>query len=1120
MAITNRERVGKALEVLQMELAPFVERELEGVYKNRFRDEAVRLTGNSFLAKKSVREWDVAALFKVMWESWNEVFGRILGQEERNLVSELWNFRNKWAHQEGFSIDDVYRVLDSGVRLLEAISSPQVEKLRTMRMEILRARFEEELRNEKRKMGVPLVEAASSGALPSWRDVVEPHPDVAGGNYLQAEFAADLWQVYRGEASVEYQDPVEFFRRTYLTESLKRLLQNAVKRLKGTGGEPVVQLQTNFGGGKTHSMIALYHLFSGANASELPGVEALMAEVGEQELPRVHRVVIVGNRISPGNPMVKEDGTVVRTLWGEIAWQLGYAKGGVKEARKAYELIAADDERATNPGERLQELLKRYGPCLILVDEWVAYARQLHDEVLLPGGTFDTQFTFAQALTESARTVRGCLLVVSLPASDQPISPHAQVESIEVGGIRGREALERLRNVIGRIESTWRPATAEESFEIVRRRLFRSMQSPEQFKARDLVVRAFMDFYRSQKGDFPPECYEAEYEQKMRAAYPIHPEVFARLYEDWSTLNRFQRTRGVLRLMAAVVHALWERGDKSPLILPSTIPMDDAQVQFELTRYLSENWAPIIEKEVDGPESLPVRLDSGQPNFGRYQATRRVARTIYLGSAPLQGLSQRGIEDRRIRLGCVTPGESSAVFGDALRRLTAQATYLYQDGTRYWYSTQPNVTSEAEARAENLKREPEKVVREIERRIREHLRERNSFNKIHAFPQESTDIPDEPEARLVILSVATPHSKGEVSPARLKAQEILEKRGSNPRIYRNTLIFAAVDRTRLQDLDEAVRRYLAWQSILDDREILNLSPQAVRQAEEQKRSANLAVEARLPEAFQWVLVPTQNDPQGEITWQEIRLQGTGALSQRIARRLESEEILLTVLSGVRLRMELDRVPLWRGNHVEIRQLLEDFARYLYLYRLRDASVLVAAIQDGVGLLTWEKDGFAYADNFDTATGRYQGLRVAQKISLSPEAPRGLLVKPEVAIKQLEEERQSAAVSQGTTPDPKGELVLTAPSGKITPPPEKRPEEKPVFCRFHGSVLLDSTRAGRDAGRIAEEVIAHLSGLPGATVRVTLEIEAHIPKGVPENVIRVVTENCCTLKFTHHGFERE
>ncbi|KDA53393.1 hypothetical protein EG19_06485 [Thermoanaerobaculum aquaticum] len=1116
MAITNHERVGKALELLRAGLAPFVEREFQNRYQGQGQAEATKLLGDDrLLAGKPIREWDAGALLRVMWEAWNEIFRPILGQAERSLVSELREWRNKWAHQEAFTGDDAYRALDSAERLLTAISAPQAADLARMKQELLRVRFDEQLRTERRKVGGSLVAAATTGALKPWREVIFPHPDVANGRYQQAEFAADLWQVYLEEAASEYQDPVEFFHRTYLTDSLKRLLVSAVRRLSGSGGDPVVQLQTNFGGGKTHAMLALYHLFSGTPPAELPGVETVLAEAGVQSLPRVYRVVLVGNRISPGNPSVKPDGTVVRTLWGELAWQLGFAAGGIAEARKAFGRVAKDDENATNPGDTLRGLFKAYSPCLVLIDEWVAYARQLHDNPDLPGGTFDTQFTFAQALTECARAARNCLLVVSLPASDTPASPRVMAEDIEVGGVRGREALDRLRNVIGRIEAPWRPATTEESFEIVRRRLFQKMTEPDQFRDRDVTARAFADLYRGQKGEFPPECGEAEYERKLRAAYPIHPEVFARLYEDWSTLAKFQRTRGVLRLMAAVIHTLWERGDRNPLILPSTIPMDDPRVRSELTRYLSDNWTPVIEKDVDGPSSLPVRLDSEVPNLGKYHACRRVARTIYLGSAPIQGAAHQGIEDRRIRLGCVMPGEAPAVFGDALRRLAAEATYLYQDGNRYWYSTQPTVTSLAEDRAQQLARETEKVAREIERRVREEVRQRpGEFGRVHDFPRSTQDVPDDCDAKLVILGIDYPHTKGQQSPALTFAKQILEWRGSSQRYNRNTLVFLAADQTRLQDLEEATRRYLAWESILQDRDPLDLSPHQVRQAETQKADADAAVRARIPETYQWLLVPVQINAQSEVTWQEIRLQGTEGLAVRASARLIREELLLTSLAGTRLRMELDNVPLWRGDHVSVRQLADDFARYLYLPRLKGPAVLARAVEDGVELKTWERDGFAYADSLDEQAGRYRGLRGGQSVRIPVEGLPGLVVKPEVAREQLGKESSERT----TTPAAVTHVaeVETASGYDVGPTPPPAPEPP---TRFHGSVTLDPLRPGADAGRVAEEVIAHLAGLPGARVYLTLEIEVVVTQGVPDHVVRTVTENCRTLKFTSHGFER-
>jgi len=1111
MATTNHERVGKALDLLKTGLGPYVEREFKSIYKDRAATEASAFAGEDRAnAKRSFGDWDVAVLLKLMWESWNEVFRKTLGPAERSLVNELRNHRNKWAHQESFSSDDAYRALDSAGRLLTAVSASEADEIEKTKTELLRLRFDEQIRSEKRKSAGTAIESAAATNLKPWREVVTPHKDVASGRYQQAEFAADLWQVHLGEGTDEYKNPVEFFRRTYLTESLKGMLVGAVRRLAGEGGDPVVQLQTNFGGGKTHSMLALYHLFSGIAPNELVGIDAVMEKAGAKKLQKARRVVLVGNKISPGNPSIKSDGTVIRTLWGELAWQLG--------GKKAFSRVKADDEKATSPGDVLRELFIEYGPCLILIDEWVAYARQLHDQSDLPAGGFETQFTFAQVLTESAKLAKNCLLVISLPASDTGGSPHTQADDVEVGGQRGREALDRLRNVVGRVEASWRPASAEEGFEIVRRRLFEPMAEPAQFKDRDVVARAFADFYRTQQAEFPLECRDADYEKRLKAAYPIHPEIFDRLYTDWSTLVKFQRTRGVLRLMAAVIHSLWEKGDKNPLILPANISIDDPRVQFELTRYLSDNWVPVIEKDVDGPSSLPLRLDGELPNLGKFAACRRVARAIYLGSAPLTQAAHRGLEDRRVKLGCVMPGESPAVFGDALRRLAGAATYLYQDGPRYWYSTQPTVTKLADDRAEQLKRDTDKVVHELDKRLRKDLERRGDFSRIHPMPHAGQDVPDDLDARLIVLGVDHPYSKEPGNPAEAAAKAMLESRGNTPRLYRNALVFLAADKTRLQDLDEAVRRYLAWESILNEKEGLNLDPQQVKQAETQKTSADGAVTARIPETYQWLLVPTQSSPQTAITWEAIRLSGQDALAVRASKKLRSDELLLTGFAATRLRMDLDKIPLWRGDHVAIKQLAEDFARYLYLPRLADSAVLLIAIRDGFSLLTWEKDSFGFADSFDESAGRYRGLRGGQNVLLSGSDAPGLLVKSEIVRKQLDAETVRAPVD-GLPDGPKEGGVQTpgtpspdAPGIPTAPPTQPK--------RYYGTVALDATRVGRDASRIADEVIVHLAGLVGANVTVTLEVNAEIPSGAPENVVRTVTENSRTLKFSSHGFESE
>lgn len=1113
MALTNHERVGKALQILKVGLAPFIERELKAHFSNDWAAAISNTLDDTRLKGIGKPLDDVAAQLVVMDRNWGEVFRSILGKAERSLVNELIEVRNRWAHQNAFSGDDADRALDSAERLLTSVSAPEAEEVRKMKMELRRLIFDEQVRGEKRKAGGSLIEAVATGAVKPWRDVITPHKDVASGQYQQAEFAADLWQVHLGEGSDEYRNPVEFFRRTYLTESLKMLLKGAMERLTKKGGDPVVQLQTNFGGGKTHSMLALYHLFSGATTTDLVGIDDVMKEAGVKTLPKANRVVLVGNKISPGNPVTKVDGVVVRTLWGELAYQLG--------GKKAFDRIAKDDENATSPGDVIRELFVEYGPSLILIDEWVAYARQLHDQSDLPAGGFETQFSFAQVLTESAKLAGNCLLVISLPASDTSGSPHAQVDDVEVGGIRGREALDRLRNVVGRVESSWRPATAEEGFEIVRRRLFEPL-SADHYKDRDVTAQAFSELYRTQKQEFPTECSQVDYENRINASYPIHPEIFDRLYGDWSTLAKFQRTRGVLRLMAAVIHSLWEKGDHSPMIMPSTIPIDDQRVRFELTRYLSDNWIPIIEKDVDGVNSLPMKLDNDFSNLGKVHAARRVARTIYLGSASTSGGAHQGLDERRVKLGCVTPGESAPIFGDALRRLAASATYLYQDGTRYWYSTQATVTKLAEDRREQLKREPDKVLAELRKRLEVDIRERGEFRKIHPFPATGNDVPDDLDTRLVVLSTEHAYSKEPGNSAQVAAQAILEFRGNAPRLYRNTLIFLAPDKARLQDLDEAARNFLAWDSIINDQKALDLAPNLVKQAETQKQAADATVTSRISETYQWLLVPVQNTPQSAFEWQAIRLSGQDALAIRASKKLKSDELLITSFAPTRLRMELDGIPLWPDNHVLVKQLSEHFARYIYLPRLADQSVLLEAIRKGVASLSWTTDTFALADSFDEQNNRYRNLQTGRNVSLDGSEAECVLVKPDIARKQIDAEQElvgSPPASQpaGTHPQP-AERSGAATDSQLTS--EGSVADSAILRRFRGSVELDPHRVGRDAGQIGDEIISHLSGLVGAKVKVTLEIEAETEGGVPDNVVRTVTENSRTLKFTYHGFERE
>jgi len=1114
VAKSNRDRVGEALELLRAGLYPFVERELKTKFGDQWETKGRESLGAvASLVAASPQAWDVAALLSIIDTQWQYVFRHKLGKSDRTLVFELRDVRNRWAHQEPFSLDDANRALDSAKRLLLSVNAPEAAEVDRQMQEVLRQKFEELSRREGRKAAASGIEGKYTTGLPPWREVIVPHADVASGNYLMAEFAADLWQVYQGQfqtdssAPEEYSNPVEFFRRTFLTDGLLDLLRLGTKRICKQPADPVVKLQTNFGGGKTHSMLALYHLFSGVSPTALPGVEPLLKELGISNLPKVHRAVLVGNKLSLTG-FKKPDGITVRTLWGELAWQLGHSAGRAKEA---YEMVRADDQQGVCPSA-LVDLLKAFSPCLVLIDEWVAFVRQLYDTPGLAAGSFDANLTFAQSLTEAFKAVPGALLVASLPASD-----------IEIGGEGGQNALKRLENTFDRVQSTWRPATTDECFEIVRRRLFQPVTA-DNFAARDAVARAFADMYRQAGTEYPDDCRQAAYERRLQTSYPIHPELFDRLFQDWSKLDRFQKTRGVLRLMAAVIHCLWERQDANLLIMPATLPMDDPTVRDELVRYLDENWTPVIEKDVDGPNALPLRLDRENPTFGRVSAARRVARTLYLGSAPTAGDSNPGIDDRRIRAGCVQPGETSATFGDALRRLSDQATHVYVDQGRYWLGTTPSVRRLAQDRAAQFARDTDRLHTDIVRRIREEQASRGDFVKVHPCPVSSSDVPDEREVRLVILTPEQPHSaKSTDSPGLTAAKSIFETRGSSPRLFRNTLVFLAPDKSRLASLEEAVAQALAWQSIVTESEALNLTSSQSAQARTKAAEANDTVQHRLPETFQWLLMPQQSTPQSPVEWTETRLQGADKLAPRASRKLLSDAALVTRYAGTLLRMELDRIPLWRGDSVSVKQLVDDFAQYLYLPRLKSPQVLLDAVREGVNTLVWQSEGFAYADAVAPDTGRFVGLRVTSLDVVNNDG-RSVVVRPQVAAQQFEQTAREQALAAGAAhpaADASGTKPGQAPpqqpgpAGRgSTPPPAAPPK------RFYATLEVapqDFTKAMNSA---FNNVIAELAAMNGVKLTLTLEVHAERPAGIDPATVRSVSENCRVLKFRTFQFEQE
>jgi len=1096
MALSNRDRVERVMDALREGLGPFVVREYRMIYKKDFAREigAVLTTDRYELPREAFADEqslidaiDTQGWLHLMWKRWNEVFQDKLGHVARSYTSEMIEARNNWAHQKAFTNDEAYRIADTAARLLRAVSAAdQAAAVDEIGRDLLRLRFDEEARRARKDI-TRLPEVTTSPGLKPWREVIHPHPDVASGRYLQAEFAADLSQVLSGNAEPEYQDPVEFFRRTYLTEGLLALLVTGVRRLTAQGGDPVVQLKTSFGGGKTHSMLALYHLCGpNFNLGDFPGGERLAEEIGNVDLPEANRAVLVGTALNPTKPRQHPDATA-RTLWGEMAYQLGGAEG--------YARVAEADMAGVNPGsDTLLDVLESYGPCLVIVDELVAYARNLYGAERLPAGTFDAVMSFVQSLTEAVRRSTDSMLLVSLPESDK-LGRH----SIEVGGEAGEAVLETFSHVVGRIEAVWKPVTATESFEIVRRRLF---TSEVDYAARDAVVSAFGDMYRASSSEFPSGVAERQYLDRMAAAYPIHPELFERLYQDWSTLDRFQRTRGVLRLMAAVIHELWTRGDQSLLIMPGTVPLDATPVRNELLRYLPDTWSAVFDRDVDGPESLPYLIDGNVPILGKYMAARRVARTIFIGSAPsVTGQAIRGLEEVRVRLGCAQPGEQLAVFGDALRRMGSQLTYLYTDGSRYWYDTRPTVNRLARDRAQQFSEE--EVNQEIVARLRQVPRNRD-FAAFHVAPLDTSDVADEPRVRIVVLHPESTHKRGNGGTYAMQAaQAFLAERGNAQRLYKNMLVFIAADENDAGALREAVREYMAWKSIQDEEEQLNLDAQQQRQVRKSLDEADKTIGGRLHTAYNWLLVPTQPDPLGEIEFQASRINGNDNLYARAARKLRQDGLLIDEWSPDNLRMELDRYPLWDENgQVGLKQLWEYLARYCYLPRLFDHEVLLKAVRDGVSRLDAP---FGYATGF-SERGYHTGLVFRSSGSIYFDE-QSMLVHPDYVV-----EPPLPKAPDGV----EEKLPPTGQDGDFLPqpPPTKR------VTRYYGRAYIDPQRVNKDMGLIVEEVIERLTSLVGCEVEITVEINAHLSEGFDESTIRTVSENSRTLKFEEHGFDAQ
>lgn len=1129
--MSNHEIIGQALAMLREPLSGYIFQQLntipeykindawwrEGILPN-IRDERdyARLTPLTDYAERQ-DALDVSICLNLMISHWPNLFKYRLPNSARSWISEIRDVRNAWAHFSGtdFTDKETSRALDTMALLLGEIDSETQEKIQGLYRTVAygsaqgsRASTSARADAGAGKKSLGVMTTTPIAGLPCWRNVIEPHPDVAQGRYKNAEFAADLAQVARGEGAYEYRDPVEFFSRTYVTEGLKGLLVQALRRVGGLDGEPVIQLKTAFGGGKTHSMLALYHLLRGrAPSKKTPNIKEIL-DAAELSAPPVCRVaVLVGTSLDPSKAKRPADmpGITVNTLWGEMAYQLAKEAG----VPKLYDMIKESDKKGVSPGsETLKNLFDACGPCVILIDELVAYARKIRDRTDLPAGTFDDLLVFIQEVTEAARASKNTLVVASIPESKIEVTGDENLDSSF-----GQRALEAIEHTFGRMESIWKPVAANEGFEIVRRRLFLNCKDEA---ARDAVCQAFSQMYQENAADFPTSTKEVDYFQRMRSCYPIHPEIFDRLYEDWATIERFQKTRGVLRLMAAVVHNLWMNQDGGLLIMPGSVSLDVSNIRDELTRHVGENWNAIVDHEVDGKASIPYQKDQEISRFGKLMAARRVARTIMLGSAPsTRSDSIRGLETSRIRLGAVQPGENIATFNDALNTLQSSLTYLYSNPSndRFWYDARPTLRKTVEDRASQ--RSEDEVEMEIERRLKG-IRKEHPFSRVHICPDSSMDVSDEQDVGLVILKYRQTYKSNTPKDIAIQAAEnILNTRGTTPRNYRNMLAFIAPDQNMMSALREEVKRFLAWKSIKEDSVDLNLDAAQNRETENNLNRSNQTVEARILETYCHLLVPyiDREVDLKTIIWDEISIRGgTDSIVTKAARKMQQSEQLITQWAPALLNMQLNNL-LWQDrNEINVGELWKLLCTYCYLPRLASFDVLQTAIQNGVN----SDDYFAYADGL--ADGKYLALKYNQYVGLIDRS--GYLVKQVAALKQKAAEAQEkpTATTSGGSVNPTASTnnPPVHPGEKPIAPIQPQPDQ-PKNGHFFMTATLDTTRVVKNVGNLMDEVINHLMQVDGANVEIKLVVEATMPDGTPVTTVRTVTENCRTLKVDDFGF---
>lgn len=742
-----------------------------------------------------------------------------------------------------------------------------------------------------------------------WFKNVKPHKDIQDGHLDESVFAANLAEVAADKGREIYRSPDMFFQKTYFTAGLRNIAGRVIKGLNGgqDAENRVISLQTGFGGGKTHTLISLYHLAKwGKKALKSESTKELIATAGEPKFNSANIAVFTNTTNDPVQGR-KVDGLTIRTLWGEIAFQLG--------GKAVYEIVRVNDEKGVAPKGLFKSVLEQCKPALILIDELADYCVSASAVKVEASNLSDQTVSFMQELTEAVSGTDNCVLIATLPASAQELA--ASPVSAQI--------LTALENRITRVGANMKPVEDDEIFEVVRRRLFETPGDPTEIEK---VISAYTHLYQTLFADLPSYAVQGEYKEKLRKSYPFHPELIDMFRLRWASNPFFQRTRGVLRILAAIVSDLWKRQNSltGSHALIQTCEVNFANIDAltsQITILNGPMWDSVINADVSGTSSNAFRIDNEVAGLGAYNITQGIASTILLGTFGSQG-QNKGVSVAEIKLCMVKPeGFNHNDINSALDRLEGAAHYLYYSTTgqkKYWFHTKPNINILINQAKSDIN-SPD-IEAEIIKRINEKTRFIQLFNVL-VNPAE--DIAEQTKPTLVILSpkhIANPDVvNGKTRPV---IEKIATKKGTSERIYRNTMLFLLCSEIGIAKLKSDVIDYLSCLKISSDYQS-QLDAEQKKDLDKRIKEAGGQVDSSLVAAYSIVVKYSVKNGIAKLIIKQFRDTFDSQINNNIITALKDEEWLLDSVGLGTLRNN-NLLPT-KEQPIRVKDVYEAFIRF-------------------------------------------------------------------------------------------------------------------------------------------------------------------------------------------------